>query len=197
MKKLIYLLPLFLFAACQDKNNAPDALLDTTLSGKITCMNNKPMSGVSVILEMSGAPAPIVAITDASGNYTFENIALGSTGVIYPYKEIPVVSAGFSASELQYLRDEVLSQGNSLTPFQLLAAGLTTQAEVDALSSFDFATLSQTLNNPPFNWRFATPDFTQAGTGRLDKVGFADVQSALIFNFVGVQYGDVDGSNCN
>lgn len=198
MKKIVFALILgSLFAAC-NSNSGPVGL---SVSGKITCMSGNGLAGVAVKLQVIGGAA-FSTTTNSSGIYTFADVPADQLLSITPtktgsyYDGVTTDDAGFA--------NTASNDWSNITPLQYLAMPKTSSGLSTGVSP-DNALMKKLVSGEPLGtistpvWQFVQPGITMA-EAQNSPVNFlkvaalsADLTGA---DFVGVKFGDLNGSWC-
>jgi len=177
--------------------NLNTLLAQHSISGQITCLGaNEAVSGQEV--ELSGTNiSDMIAVTDANGNYNFDNLPAGDDYTLTIERDGAVFS-GVSTFDLVLMSMQILGIQNLPTPFHLLAADLNNSG---AISTFDMVVMRQIIlgistsfpNVPTF--KFATSDYDPAnGTGSVGGATVTNLQADTTIDFVQVRMGDLNGT---
>ena len=159
------------------------------------------MADVQVIL--SGGASDTV-LTDASGNYLFENLPAGQNYTVTPVLDLNDLN-GVTTFDLVLISKHLLGQEPLNAPWKIIAGDVN---KSNSLTTFDIVEIRKVILgiNPTFpavnSWRFfpanaviTDPTNPFAGVFPAESVGLANVQSnATAINFFGVKVGDTNNT---
>jgi len=187
MKKL-NLLILFSLTSCF-------LFAQNTISGNIECLAGANMENVTV--ELTGPVIGTISVlTDADGNYTFNDMPSGEDYIIHAEKDGSILN-GITTYDLVLIMKGVLLIQPFDNPFLFLAADINLSG---AVTSLDMLLLRQlilsiTTTVPEGVWRFATEDFDyNPPAGYVNDIPVTNLQNDVAVNLIGVRFGDINQS---
>ncbi|AEE48934.1 cellulosome anchoring protein cohesin region [Haliscomenobacter hydrossis DSM 1100] len=191
------------FVEVQDNQRVcPSSGVQGSISGKIRKEDGTPVPGVKVYL-LGGASDSTT--TNASGDYSFQNLSSGSDYSVYPQLNINPLE-GVSTYDLVLIQKHILNVKNLNTPYTMIAADVNNSTSINTLDLIALRKLilgidQRFVNNS--SWRFA--DATYVFTNQNNPwsssipevINISSLNGATTANFVAIKIGDVGKGTIN
>ncbi len=199
MKNLFFLVFLsFAFFQCSNSEivqpNLPPPP-EYSISGKVTCVNNNPISDVEVMVVNTTTLESTSVLTDSEGNYQVFDLE-NATYEVTPSLEADIIN-GLTSYDVVKLSQAVLN--DDLTAFERLAFDVDLDGQINMINDGNLLRNLilniDTGNDFEDTWRFATADYD----GIAGSISSALVQAttfALATDFVGLKVMDDNGDSC-
>ncbi len=169
-----------------------------TIHGNISCESGEPLEGVTVMSSLD----EVTATTDASGNYTLNDVSPFTT--ILPYNN-EYTEKCFDAFDMYLMKQNIQAWQFLPTPYRVIAADVDFS---NMISTFDMVILQKAIlgiNEFPTEfipWRFIRADHEFPEVDPFEQnfdipVGLPiEDESIWNANFIGVKVGDIQSGCC-
>ena len=188
------------FVLVQDNNNVDicPQVLRGTISGLVRTEEGGLVEDVEVYLDRSGGQ---MRQTDEEGKYSFEDMELGSSYGVRPYKNDEVLN-GVSTGDIVKIQKYLLDKEDISSGYKMLAADVNGSGSVTAS---DITTLRKVILGKEVDfvtntsWRFVDEDYVFVDPGDPFAHEIRETKDLDPFDgdvevdFIGVKVGDVNG----
>jgi hypothetical protein len=181
-----------------DYCNTTTVTINHNISGRVVTENNIEVEDIRVSL--IGSEKNIM--TDAQGNFGFEEVAAGGDYTVTPYKNDDVLN-GISTLDIVMIQRYILKLASLNSPYKMVAADVNKDGKITSLDLVELRKVilgtntSFTNNN---SWRFADKNYTFSDANNAQGEAFPEVypinnlNSNMVTDFVAIKVGDVNNS---
>ena len=186
----------------QDPNGVCPSNSNTTVGGQILTRMNIADQGANVSLSKLNNSSAKAATTNASGNYTFNNIVMGSSYHVRPERNDDPMN-GISTKDLVLIQAHLLGKRPFNSPYEYIAADVNNNQGVAASDITELRRLILgkyvDFRNDQQSWRFVASHYQfsdwQSPFPFQEQISIYDLNKSSMENdFVSIKIGDLDAT---